>query len=166
MTPSSKFPVILAACLALFGGGVLAQNMHTHGAPAASASKFSRAAGSLPLTVQGAVVVAVPPSLKDTAAYMTLTNTGSQPIRLVGFTTPVSGHNMLMTTVQSGGMMGMRMVPALTIPAKGKLVLRRDGDHLMLMGLKRPLKVGETLKLTLKADDGRTLSVGAVVKKY
>lgn len=119
----------------------------------------------LPVTVQGATVAAVPPSIKDTAAYMTLTNSSDRPIKLVGAATPLAAHPMLMTTTRSGGMMGMKMVPALTIPAKGKLTLRRDGDHVMLMGLKRPLKVGETVSLTLTAEDGRTLKVSAAVKK-
>ena len=119
----------------------------------------------LPVTVRAATVAAVPPSIKDSAAYMTLTNSSDQPVKLVGVTTPLAAHPMLMVTTKGGGMMGMKMTPSLTIPARGTLTLQRGGDHVMLMGLKRPLKVGETVLLTLKTADGRALKVSATVKK-
>lgn len=152
----------LAALLALLPA---LASQSTHAAPASKWTKAPAKAQTLPVTVQGATVAAVPPSIKDTAAYMTLTNRSKQPIKLVGAATPLAAHPMLMITTKSGGMMGMKMVPSLTIPAGGKLTLHRGGDHVMLMGLKRPLKVGETVTLTLTAEDGRTLKVSATVKK-
>jgi hypothetical protein len=50
--------------------------------------------------------------------------------------------------------MGMKSVDALVIPPHGKLVLAPGGDHLMVMGIKGPLKVGEKLKLTLEFAPG------------
>ena len=163
----------LAAVLAFVLVSALAgQSAHTgHTMPAqtvpAQTAPAAQKAGAqaFPVTVQGATVAAVPPSIRDTAAYMTLTNKSDQPIKLVGAATPLASSPMLMTTTHSGGMAGMKMVPWLTIPARGTLTLQRDGDHVMLMGLKRPLKVGETVNLTLKATDGRTLNVAATVKK-
>ena len=173
--PSGKFTVTtfrkllpaagLAALLAL-SPALASHSAHTgHSLPPQTAASKWKKAGTLPVTVQGATVAAVPPSVKDTAAYMTLTNAGDRPIKLVGVSTPLAAHPMLMVTTHSGGLTGMKMVPSLTIPARGKLVLHRGGDHVMLMGLKRPLKVGETVTLTLKAEDGRTLKVSARVQK-
>lgn len=183
MTLSPKFPVILAACAGLLLCGVLAQTAtrtgpadhaaHSPPAPAShsahsaapTAPAKTTSAGQLPLTVQGATVAAVPPSIKDTSAFMTLTNSSAQAVKLVGVSSPLAAHGMLMKTVKRNGMLGMVMTPMLVVPARGKLTLRNDGDHLMLMGLKRPLKVGESVKLTLKAADGRTLTVNATVRK-
>ena len=158
---------VLAVLLVPALAGQSAHTGHTAHTPSAQTVAATQKAGAqaLPVTVQGATVAAVPPSIRDTAAYMTLTNKSDQPIKLVGAATPLASSPMLMTTTHSGGMAGMKMVPWLTIPARGTLTLQRDGDHVMLMGLKRPLKVGETVNLTLKATDGRTLNVAATVKK-
>ena len=158
---------VLAFVLVPALAGQSAHTGHTAHTPSAQTVPATQKAGAqaLPVTVQGATVAAVPPSIRDTAAYMTLTNKSDQPIKLVGAATPLASSPMLMTTTHSGGMAGMKMVPWLTIPARGTLTLQRDGDHVMLMGLKRPLKVGETVNITLKATDGRTLNVAATVKK-
>jgi copper(I)-binding protein len=58
------------------------------------------------------------------------------------------------------------MVPLreVVVPAKGKLEFKPGGKHIMLMGLKRALKVGEKVPLVLKLDGGQSLTVQAVVK--
>ena len=160
----------LAAVLAaLITPALAGQSAHSgHDMPAHMAPATPNApakAQPLPVTVRAATVAAVPPSIKDSAAYMTLTNSSDQPVKLVGVTTPLAAYPMLMVTTQDSGMMGMKMTPSLTIPARGTLTLQRGGDHVMLMGLKRPLKVGETVLLTLKTADGRALKVSATVKK-
>lgn len=132
--------------------------------PAATPSPNTNKA-PLPLSAKNGVIVAVPPSIKETSVFMTLTNTSSMPIKLVGLKSSVAGMTMLMHTVKNGQMLGMTHATSLTVPAKGQLVLNNDGDHLMLQQLKRPLKVGEVLPITLIAADGRTLTVQAKVQK-
>lgn len=149
------------AALGLLGSVSAQHSAHTGHAMPAPQTK----AGTLPLKVTGTAVMAVPPSIKDTSAVMTLTNTSKVAIKLTGVSGPLFKHGMLMKTVKSGQMLGMKTTPLLVVPAGGKLVLRHDGDHLMLMGLKRPLKVGEPVTLTLRASDGRTLTVKAAVRK-
>lgn len=134
------------------------------------ASEASAAAtATLPLQVVSAGVTAVPPSLTDTVAYVTLRNTGSEDVVLTGATTPAAAHVMLMQTVatNSGGasMSGMVEVPSLTVPAGGQLQMGSAGDHLMLMGLNEPLNEGASIPLTLQAADGRTLEVNAEVAR-
>lgn len=119
----------------------------------------------LPLRASAATVVAVPPGIGETSVFLTLTNTGAQPLKLTGARAEVAGRAMLMNTVKSGAMTGMKMAAALVVPARGQLVLSATGDHLMLMNLKRSLKVGETLKVVLVTGDGRSLTVNATVRK-
>ncbi|MEW6422335.1 MAG: copper chaperone PCu(A)C [Deinococcota bacterium] len=120
----------------------------------------------LPLTVQDATIVAVPPGATETSAFLTLRNTGQTPVVLTGVRTALARHAMLMTTRRDAqGLTGMSMVPTLAIPAGGTLKLSPGGDHLMLMDLTRTPKVGETVPLTLITRDGRTLNVNAAVRK-
>ncbi len=152
----------LAAALLTAGGLALAQ--HTgHAAPAVTPARTT--AAKLPLTVLSATIVAVPPGITETSAHLTLKNAGSTAVVLTGASSATFGHVMLMKTTRTGAMTGMKTVPTLTVPARGTLTMGPGGDHLMLMGIKRPLKPGEKITLTLKAKDGRTLNVAATVRK-
>ncbi|CAM3361231.1 copper chaperone PCu(A)C [Deinococcus saxicola] len=167
--PISRRMLLGAALAAALGVSVLilpvlAQQMdHSMPMPAAAARKST---GTLPIRAMNATVVAVPPIIRETSVFGTLMNTGKTPIVISGVRSTVAGHGMLMVMEKAaGGMQGMSTAKTLTIPAGGKLVLSDTGDHLMLMKLRRPLKVGETLTLTLSAADGRTFVLKATVRK-
>ena len=94
------------------------------------------------------------------AAGVDLTITSKQAATLVGVTSPacksVELHSMTMThdgsmmnMTHDGGMMKMREVEAIELPAGKSVNLHDSGFHLMLTGLKAPLKAGETVPLTL-----------------
>ncbi len=139
------------------------------GASTSSATASSASTGDLPLEVQAATVRAVPPSIGDTAAYVTLHNPTDQDIVLTGAASDAAEHVMLMQTMTSDAsgtsMSGMVETPQLTVPAGGELKMGPGGDHVMLMGLKEPLKEGSRLNLTLQTQDGRTLEVSAEVQR-
>lgn len=121
--------------------------------------------------VENAWVRLTPPTLKDTAAYMVIVNPSDKPLRLVGGETDVAMMVMPMIfTVEireQGGVKmevkGMKSVPYLEVPAKGRLELEPGGNHLMLMGLKRALKEGERVKITLRFQGGLKLVLEAPV---
>lgn len=162
-------PTPLLAALALAAVLIPATAQHAgmrQPAPAAPQSAPQPSRAPLPLTVQNATVVAVPPGATETSAFLTLRNTGQAPVVLTGVQTALARHAMLMTTRRDArGMTGMSMVQTLTVPAGGTLNLSASGDHVMLMGLTRAPKVGEKVRLTLTTRDGRTLKVDAVVRK-
>ena len=92
-------------------------------------------------------------------AYLSVHNGGSAPDRLLGGSTPgakrVEVHEMRM----EGDVMRMREMPALDLPA-GKLVqLAPGGLHLMLFGLKAPLKLGDKLPLKLRFEKAGEIDV-------
>jgi len=58
----------------------------------------------------------------------------------------------------------MTMVDALAIPAHGTQVLAPGGYHLMLMDAKQPVRPGDTVRITLKFDDGSTLPVDFIAR--
>lgn len=116
--------------------------------------------------VLGAQVVAVPPVVTETSAFVTLRNPGARAAVLLRLETPLAAHSMLMLTQRDAqGRSGMRAVTRLSVPARGTLAMGPDGTHVMLMGLKRPLKIGERLPLTLRFVGGQTLKVLATVRR-
>lgn len=161
LTLTRSLSLLALACTVLASGLTLAQHSgHDMPMPASSASK-----GTLPLTVKDARVIAVPPGIKETTVIATLTNTSNKAIVLSGVKTDVAGMGMLMVTVKNGNLIGMKTVPTLTVPAGKTLKMNELGDHIMLMDLKRPLKVGEVISMTLLSKDGRSLTLKATVKK-
>lgn len=81
--------------------------------------------------------------------YLTVTDHGAAD-RLLGASTPVAGQATLHETRAQGGVMRMRDVAALPVPAGGTLVLRPGGDHVMLTDMRRHLAAGDTFPLTLR----------------
>lgn len=133
---------------------------------AAHGSARTLAAVPAEVKVVGARVLAVPPGIRDTSAFISLRNTGARPLVLKAAHTPLAAHSMLMVTYKDGaGRTGMKEVARLSIPTRGTLLMGPSGTHLMVMGLKRALKVGEKLPFTLTFSDGRTLKVSATVYK-
>jgi periplasmic copper chaperone A len=86
------------------------------------------------------------------AAGVDLTITSKQAASLVGASSPVCKtielHSMSMD--HASGMMKMGEVPAIELPAGKPVNLRDGGYHLMLNGLKAPLKAGDSIPLTLE----------------
>ena len=65
--------------------------------------------------------------------------------------------------VMEGDVMKMRALESLPLPANKPVALGEDGNHLMLIGLKKPLKAGDKLPftLTVKFADGSKAIVKA-----
>lgn len=91
---------------------------------------------------------------KVTAGYMTLLDQSGKGASLVGLEMGDGMKAEIHETVADGAMVKMRMVKAIEIPAGGKAELTPAGGHIMIMGLKGPLKVGDTLPMKLKFADG------------
>jgi periplasmic copper chaperone A len=98
------------------------------------------------------------------AAFMTLRNTSKSDDQLIGASAPVSGSAELHNHIKDGDIMRMRQVPSINIPAGGTVALQPGGLHVMLMGLKQPLKQGEVFPLTLTFAKAGTMTVEVTVK--
>jgi copper(I)-binding protein len=84
------------------------------------------------------------------AAYVTIKNEGSAD-RLTGVRSSI-GEAMLHETSMDDGVMRMRPIdPAqgLVVPSNGSLALVPGGAHVMVTGLKQPLKAGDRFNMTL-----------------
>lgn len=96
---------------------------------------------------------------KAGAVYMTLTNQGAVPDRLLKITTPAAASAGLHESAEKDGVASMRPVEALEIPAGGSVELKPGGYHVMLMGLKAPLKKGDMIMLQLNFEHAGLVDV-------
>jgi copper(I)-binding protein len=83
------------------------------------------------------------------AGAVDMTITSKHAATLVGASTPASKTVELHRMWEESGMMKMREVKAIELPAGKPVNLHESGYHLMLIGLKAPLKEGATVPLTL-----------------
>ncbi|MBK1653742.1 MULTISPECIES: copper chaperone PCu(A)C [Allochromatium] len=132
------------------------------GALLSSASLTLNAAG---LEVGDPYVRAVPPGQPNSAAFMTLHNTGSEDRALIGAESPAAETVELHTHVEEDGMMRMRRIERIAVNAGETTTLAPGGLHIMLIGLKSELTPGQTVELTLIQDDGERLAIQAPVRR-
>ncbi|HYB10001.1 MAG TPA: copper chaperone PCu(A)C [Alphaproteobacteria bacterium] len=92
--------------------------------------------------------------------YFTITNGGPQADRLIAVSTPVAKSAELHTTIEmANGAVDMAPLADAEI-AQGKPVeFRPGGNHVMLMGLSRPLKKGERFPMTLTFEHAGAVTV-------
>jgi copper(I)-binding protein len=107
---------------------------------------------------------ATPPGAKVGAGFMQLRNAGAAD-RVVGASSPVAGRVEMHVTVREGDVMKMREVKSFEVPAGGSFELKPGGGHLMLMDLKRPLKKGEQVPLTLRLEKAGEVKVELSVEE-
>jgi copper(I)-binding protein len=108
---------------------------------------------------------ATPGMVKTGAIYLSVTNTGAAPDRLVAASTPVAEKAELHEMKMTNGVMEMLPVSSLAIAPGKTLVLQPGGYHVMLLGLKAPMKEGEKVPLTLTFDHAGKREVMADVAK-
>lgn len=90
-------------------------------------------------------------------AYLSLKS--DKPTKLVAIKSAVADSVEIHEMSMKNGMMKMRMLEMLDLPA-GKLVkLEPGGFHLMLVDLKKPLKAGENIEIVLTFKDGKGTSM-------
>ena len=97
-------------------------------------------------------------------AYLTIRG-GDTPDRLVSATSPRAATVTLHTMTMQGSVMRMRQLDAIDVPANATIALAPNQPlHLMLEGLKTPLRKGETVPLVLTFERAGERRVEAVVE--
>ncbi len=143
--------VLLAACT----GGANAPSIAT---PAAGGAAN---VGSLQIT--NAIVRL---SVNDVSAmYFTVQNTGNAD-RLIGASSDVSADMMLHQEVTQGNTSSMVMIESIAILANSTVDLIANHYHLMMTGLKAPLKEGEHVTATLTFQNAGKVTLSAPVVGY
>ena len=97
-------------------------------------------------------------------AYFTVRNGGDQDDRLIVVSSEVAEQAELHASVMQDGVMRMRAVDAVEVPAHGEAVLAPGGLHVMLVGLKAPLEEGGSFALTLTFEKAGEVEVMTAIE--
>lgn len=136
---------------------LLSSSLYAHEPPATTPTPS--------VTVSAAWVRAVPATSANSAAYMTLTNSATEEDHLVSAEATVSQTVELHNVRKNEGMMEMYQVKSIGIPAQGIRELRPGEYHVMLIGLKQPLKMDEQVTLKLNFMNAGAVIVQAPVRE-
>ena len=116
------------------------------------------------MLVHKAWVRAVPPTSKMSAAYMILHNNTMDADHLVSAESDVANSVELHNVRKKDEMMEMYQVKSIGIDAMGRRDLKPGSYHVMLIGLKKPLKAGDEVELTLNFMHAGAIKIKAPVK--
>jgi periplasmic copper chaperone A len=108
---------------------------------------------------------AVPKGAKVAAGYMKINNTGTEPDRLVGGSTPVAGRFEIHEMSMDKGVMKMRPLPSgLEIKPGETVELKPSSFHIMMMDLKEPIQRGKPFKASLMFEKAGEVDVDFAVE--
>ncbi|WP_261818027.1 copper chaperone PCu(A)C [Vibrio gallicus] len=106
-----------------------------------------------------------PPTATTSAIFLTLSNPTKTDRNLISASTEAAGITELHTHLKENGIMKMRQVKSIAIPAGKSTQLKPHGLHVMLFDLKQPLTEGMIIPLSLTLDSGRVINLSVPVKK-
>jgi hypothetical protein len=99
------------------------------------------------------------------AAYMTLSSATGESDALVSASTDAAETVELHTVIMEEGVMRMRPVTQIEVPAEGETHLEPGGYHVMLINITRDLSEGDTVELTLTFEQAGEVQVTAPVRQ-
>ena len=101
------------------------------------------------------------PNAPTGAAFMMLQNHTDQDLKLIGVRSDVAKRVELHTHIDMGdGIMQMRQIEgSIAIPAGESHMMKRGGDHVMLMGLNQSLVDGETITVIFEFENVKDMTV-------
>jgi len=107
---------------------------------------------------------ATPGAVKNSAAFMTFDNKGPAD-KLISVTGSVAKEIQIHSMITEAGVMKMREIKSLDIPANGKAELKPGGFHVMLIGIPDGLKEGTKFPLKLKFEKAGEVTVQVTAEK-
>jgi copper(I)-binding protein len=91
------------------------------------------------------------PAQTATGAFVVLTS--SVDAKLVGVASPLAKMAEIHETMMTGGANHMHEVESIKLPAGKAVELKPGGYHVMLMGLAKPVKPGDTVPLVFTVEE-------------
>lgn len=122
-------------------------------------------AGSL--VIEHAHTRATVGNMPNSAAFLQVTNKGKSDDALVSVSTAIADRVELHTMSMEGDVMKMRTVESVELKAETGLTMKPGmGPHIMLFGLKKPLKAGEKFPMTLNFRKAGAVNVSVEVMDF
>lgn len=102
-------------------------------------------------------------TIKVTGAFLTLHNAGKVADRLVSISSPAAARVELHVSEMKDGVASMHPVDGIVIGPGQTVVLKPGGYHIMLMGLKYPVKKGGKIPMTLRFEKAGVITIRAEI---
>lgn len=115
---------------------------------------FSASAFAADIKVENAWVRAPAPGQAVVGGFLDITS--PHDARLVSANSPIAATTELHEMTMKDGVMMMRAVPYVALPQAQVVKLQPGGLHIMLIDLKKQLKTGDKVPLTLRVQTGKT----------
>ena len=148
MTAIHRFIVVVVTTVGLGAAALVAQANDVKAGTIAIGHPYARA------TVPGQPVG---------GGYLKLDNKGAAD-RLLSASAGVAGSVELHSMSMEGDVMRMRQVDSIALPAGKTVELKPGGLHIMFMGLKAPLKAGDSFPMKLKFEKAGEVTVQVKVE--
>lgn len=103
-------------------------------------------------------------SSRPGAVYMKIENTGNVADKVISASSDMAKRIELHSHIMTDGIMKMRQIDSLDIPANSTIELKPGGLHLMVFGLKSHLKVGDEMSLNVVFEKAGTLEIKAPIE--
>ena len=116
------------------------------------------------IVIEDAYVRHLPPTQTVTGAFMVFKNITNSDRAVISAQSNVADKVELHTHIHENGVMRMRQVEKIDVPAGGEVILKPGGYHVMLIGLKQPLDLGQVVEIQFNFDDGSSEKIQAEVK--
>ncbi|AZA11561.1 copper chaperone PCu(A)C [Corynebacterium gerontici] len=120
----------------------------------------TKAAEEAKITLSDAYVKATEDGKDMTAIFGTIHNDSDQDVNVTGFKANIDAQKFELHEVVDGVM--RQKEGGYVIPAGESLVLEPGKEHMMVMGLKQPIKAGDKVNLTIELADGTSVEVSDV----
>lgn len=117
------------------------------------------------LEVHHAWAAPTPGGVDVSAGYLTISNHTQAQDRLVSASSPRAARIEVHEMSMDGGVMRMRPMEALVIPAGGEVALSPGGAHLMFYGVREPFVQGQTIPVRLTFANAGAVDVTLTVQR-
>jgi copper(I)-binding protein len=117
------------------------------------------AIGSQTIAVEHAWARATPTGARTGAAFATLLNKATTDDLLLGASTPIAQKVQFHSETNDNGIMKMRQLSSITLHPGAPVILKPGAIHIMMIGLKQPLKKGQSFLLTLDFEKAGQIEV-------
>jgi copper(I)-binding protein len=117
------------------------------------------------LELREAWIREAPPTAAMLAGYAELANTGTAPLRVTAARSADFGAVELHEMRMDGGVMRMRALDAIEVPAGASVRLAPGGNHLMLMRPARALRAGDRVRIEFEVEGAAAVGADFVVRQ-
>lgn len=127
------------------------------------ASPAATAAPAATVQVSAAWISEAPPTARNNAAYLTVTN-GARQDTLLAVSSPVAAVAEMHDVKKEGGVLRMQALKAVELAPRQVLTFSPGGRHIMLIDMRQALRAGDKVPLTLRFRRAGAVNVEAEVR--